>query len=363
MTGLIDRFSTRFVQVPLKEPIPHPFMGARTQFASMLLEVHTTDGCTGFGFATMESLRLVRAVEEIVRGLEPGIRGLDPARRSFIWERMRNLRVDLLHDGAANIALAAIDMALWDICGQRSGTPLWQMLGGYRDRVPVYASGTLWRHHDNDRLQRDAAELVRQGYKAMKLRLGGGRTLAEDALRARLVREAVGPGVSVMVDALWGSTPQQGVEMARMLGELGYAWLEEPVREGDFAGLAHVRETRALPIAAGERISRVQQVAQLVPCVDHAILDMVHLGGITPFVLAASVLEVANLPISSHSYSLINAHLIAALRTGAWVEHMDWWDELFIDPPIPRDGALDMGPAPGIGLRLDEAAVRRFEVR
>src|SRR5262249_30091372 len=161
---------------------PHPFMGARTQFASMLLEVHTSDGATGFGFATMESLRMVRAVEEIVLGLEPGIKGVDPARRAFIWERMRNLRVDLLHDGA-------IDMALWDICGKRSGTPVWQMLGGYRDKVPVYASGTLWRHHDNDRLQKDAAELVKQGYKAMKLRLGTVRPLKEDALRAKLVRE------------------------------------------------------------------------------------------------------------------------------------------------------------------------------
>lgn len=363
MTGLIDRFTTRFVQVPLKEPIPHPFMGARTQFASMLLEVHTTDGCTGFGFATMESLRMVRAVEEIVRGLESFIKGMDPARRSFIWERMRNLRVDLLHDGASNIALAAIDMALWDIGGQRSSMPVWQMLGGYSDQVPVYASGTLWRHHDNDRLQRDSADLVKQGYKGMKLRLGGTRSLAEDAVRARLVREAAGPNISLLVDALWGSTPQEGVQMARMLGDLGYAWLEEPVREGDLAGLAHVREARALPIAAGERLSRVQQMAALVPCVDHVILDMVHLGGITPFVLAASVAEIANLPISSHSYSLINCQLIAALRTGAWVEHMDWWDELFVDPPVPKNGVLHMSQAPGLGLKLDEPAIRRFLVR
>ena len=363
MAGVIERFTTRLVQVPLKEPIPHPFMGARTQFASMLLEVHTTDGCTGFGFATMESLRLVRAVEEIVLGLEPGVKGQDPARRAFIWERMRNLRVDLMHDGASNIALAAIDMALWDICGKRSNTPVWQMLGGYRDKVPVYASGTLWRHHDNDRLQMDAAALVKQGYKAMKLRLGGTRPLKDDAVRARLVREAAGPEASLLVDALWGLTPMQGVKMARMLGELDYAWLEEPVREGDFAGIAHVREARALPIAAGERISRVQQVAELIPCVDHAILDMVHLGGITPFQLAAAQLEVANLPISSHSYSVVNAHLIAALRTGAWVEHMDWWDELFVDPPTPKDGYLHMTDPPGLGLTLDEKAIKKFAVK
>jgi L-alanine-DL-glutamate epimerase-like enolase superfamily enzyme len=362
MTGVIEGFTTRVVQVPLREPIPHPFMGARTQFATLLLEVRSNDGCTGFGFATMESLRLVRAVQEIVLAMEPALKGLDPARRAFAFDRMWNLRVDLLHDGAGNIALSAIDTALWDLCGKRSGTPLWQMLGGYRDTVPVYASGTLWRHHDNDRLQRDAADLVRRGYRAMKLRLGGGRSLKDDALRAKLVREAVGPEVALMVDALWGLSPMHGVRMARMLGELDYAWLEEPVREGDFAGLAQVRAERALPIAAGERISRVQHLEQLIPCVDHAILDMVHLGGITPWQRAAAALETANLPISSHSYSVVNTHLIASLRTGAWVEHMDWWDELFVDPPQVVDGAVRMSRAPGLGLTLDEAAVRRLAV-
>lgn len=362
MAGTIDRFTTRVVQIPLKEPIPHPFMGARTQFATLILEVHTTDGVTGLGFATMESLRMVRAVEEIVRGLEPGLRGLDPARRAFVFDRMWNLRVDLLHDGASNIALAAIDTAIWDICGKRSDTPLWQMLGGYRDKVPAYASGTLWRHHDNDRLQRDAAALVKQGFKAMKLRLGTTRPFADEALRAKLVREAAGRDTTLLVDALWALSPMQGVKMAEMLGELEYGWLEEPVREGDFAGLAHVRATRALPIAAGERISRVQMLAELIPCIDHGILDMIHLGGITPCLRAAAALETVNLPISSHSYSFVNMHVIAALRTGAWVEHMDWWDELFVDPPQVVAGLITLPTAPGLGLALDEKAIARRAV-
>lgn len=253
-------------------------------------------------------------------------------------------------------------MALWDICGKQAGQPLWKLLGGFRDQQPVYASWTLWRHQDNDRLQSEAAMLVQRGHRSMKLRLGGGRTLAQDQERAALVREVVGPDVAIQVDALWGLTATEGVRMARMLGELGYAWLEEPVREGDFAGLAQVRAAQALPIAAGERTSRVALLKDLIPSVDHVILDAHHLGGITPWMKAALELETLNLPISTHSHPFVHMHLLASVRTGAWVEYMPWWDALFLDPPQPRDGAFHLGDAPGLGLEIDEAAVKRFAV-
>ncbi len=362
MSCLIERITTRVVSVPLAEPIVNPFLGSRTQFATLLVQVHTSDGLVGLGYASIESVRMVKAVNEIVRDLEQLIKGTDALRRAFIYERMWRSTVDLLHDGAVNLALAAIDVALWDICGKQAGQPLWKLLGGFRDKQPVYASWTLWRHQDNDTLQSEAAMLVERGHRAMKLRLGGGRKLSEDRERAALVRKVVGPDVAILVDALWGSTATEGVAMARMLGELDYAWLEEPVREGDFGGLAHVRAAQALPIAAGERISRTALLNDMLPAVDHVILDAHHLGGVTPWMKAATIVETHNLPISTHSHPLVHMHLLASVRTGAWVEYMPWWDVLFSNPPQPRDGALPLGDAPGLGLELDEDAIRRFAV-
>ena len=359
----IDRIVTRFVSVPLPDPILHPFLGARTKFSSLLVEVHTTDGLSGFGYASIESVRLVSAINEIVRDLAPLLRGLDATRSELVWERMYNLTVDILHDGAANLAMTAIDTALWDIAGKRANMPLWKMLGGYRDKVDAYASWTLWRHMSNEELESETRAVVEQGYRAMKLRLGGaGRTLAQDRVRAKIVRDAAGPDAVLLVDALWGMTATDGVAYARMLSELGYAWFEEPVREGDFTGLARVRDAQALPIAGGERISRVQNVAALLPCVDHAILDGHHLGGITPWLKAAAIVEAANMPISAHSHPLVHVHLLAAKRMGAWLEYMPWWDMLFVDPPQPRDGAIAMSGAPGLGLTLDARAVEKFAV-
>lgn len=358
----IQEIVTRLVQLPLPEPIRHPFMGQRTQFASLLVEVRTADGCHGIGYASLESVHMAGAVREVVRGLREHLLGQDALARALLHDRMWNLTVDLLHDGVSHLAMAAIDMALWDICGKQAGLPVWQLLGGYRDRVPAYASWTLWRHQSDGRLADEAAALVAQGYRAMKLRLGGGRPLAEDIRRAELVRRTVGPDVQIMVDALWGLTPMEGVRMARALAELDYFWLEEPVREGDFAGLRQVKAENALPIAAGERISRLAMIEQLVPAVDHAILDVSHLGGLTPSLKAAAVLDIHNLPVSTHAYSLISTHLLAGIRTGAWLEYMGWWSPLFEDAPEPVDGWIPMSRKPGLGLTIDEDLVRRHLV-
>lgn len=363
MTLAIDRITTKIVAVPLDEPIANPFLGDRTQFASLMVEVHTKDGATGFGYASIESARMVRAVECIIQDLEVLIRGMDPLRRSAVYETMWRATVDLLHDGAVNLALTAIDVALWDLGAKLANQPLWKYLGGFRDKQPVYASWQLWRHHDNDRWAKDAQKFVDSGYRAMKLRLGVTRSLAEDRVRAKLVRDIVGPDVALMVDALWGLSVNQGIRMAHMLGELDYAWLEEPVREGDFGGLAQVRAAQALPIAAGERISRYNQLKELMPGINHAILDAHHLGGITPWLRAAHLLESHNIPISAHSHPLTHMHLLASNRCGAWVEYMPWWDVLFEDPPQPINGVFEMSDKPGLGLTLNAANIKRFEIK
>jgi L-alanine-DL-glutamate epimerase-like enolase superfamily enzyme len=358
----ISHISTQLVALPLAEPIKHPFMGARTQKATLIVQVHTADGAVGFGYVSIESVRLVRAVQGIITELEPALKGQDVTRRNFLFERMWNMTVDLLHDGATNLALSAIDIALWDLAGKLAGMPLWRLLGGYRDEVPAYASWALWRHHDSARLEIDAAKIVEQGYKGMKLRMGS-RPYAEDMARARLVRETVGPDINIMVDALWSMTAIEAVKIARGLGELGYTWLEEPVREGDFAGLAKVRAEQALPIAAGERISRLAQIETLVPNIDHAILDVAHLGGITPWLKAANAIEGHNLPLSAHSHAHVHMHLLAAVRCGAWIEFMPWLDAIFVDPPTPKNGMLKLGEKPGLGLELDHAAIERYTVK
>lgn len=359
----IRRIETHLAATPLDPPIRHPFLGARTRFVSLVVLVEAGDGLTGFGYVTGESPRQMAAVGKIVEDLAERLTGEDALTRGRLYELMWNWTVDLLHEGAATLALAAIDIALWDIGAKHAGEPLWRMLGGHRRTVPAYASHSLWRHFSIDELQDAGAAIVAQGFDAMKLRLGG-RPIEEDVERAVALRRAVGPDVRIMTDALWGFRADEAIRLARRIAdsEADLYWFEEPVRDGDWDGLRRVRDQGLLTVAGGERVSSLRQVRDLAASVDHAILDVHHIGGITPWLKAAALLDIADLPISVHVAPEIQAPLVAAQRTGAWIEYMTWWDELFEAPLVCEGGRITLGDAPGLGLEVSRTALARLQI-
>lgn len=365
MNFSIERIETHLVATPLEPPIVHPFLGARTRFCSLVVLVHTKEGPSGFGYMTGESPRQMAAIRCIVEDLAERLvaERIDARRNAFIYDRMWNWTVDLLHEGAATLALATIDIALWDIKGKAAGEPLWRLLGGTRHSVPAYASESLWRHLSIAELEKAGADLVARGFDAMKLRLGN-RPIEEDVARAVALRRAVGRDVKVMTDVLWAMRSEEAIRLARALAasEADIFWFEEPVRDGDWEGLRRVRDQALTTVAAGERVSSLAQVHELARSVDHAILDVHHIGGITPWLKAAAILESADLPISVHIVPEVQAHLVASQRTGAWVEYMPWWDALYEEPLRAAGGCLTLSEKPGLGLEPSQRALLEFKV-
>jgi L-alanine-DL-glutamate epimerase-like enolase superfamily enzyme len=365
VTLFIERIETHLVATPLEPPIVHPFLGVRTRFCSLVVLVHTRGGPTGFGYMTAESPRQMAAIRCIVEDLAERLvaERVDARRHVFLYDRMWNWTVDLLHEGAATLALAAIDIALWDIKGKAAGEPLWRLLGGTRQSVPAYASESLWRHLEVAELEKAGADFLARGFDAMKLRLGN-RPVAEDVARAVALRRAVGPDVKIMTDVLWAMRADEAIRLARALGEseADIFWFEEPVRDGDWEGLRRVRDQALVTVAGGERVSSPAQVHELARSVDHAILDVHHIGGITPWLKAAAILEAADLPISVHIVPEVQAHLVASQRTGAWVEYMPWWDALYEEPLRAADGCLTLSEKPGLGLEPSRRALQELKV-
>lgn len=361
MSCTIEKIATHIVATKLADPIVHPYLGQRTRVVTMVVQVKTNDGCSGLGWVFGENVQQMASVAKIVQGLESFLKGGDPLRRELLYDKMWGLTVDLLHEGAATMALSAIDTALWDICGKKAGLPIWRLLGGTRDKVPAYMSTTLWRHMEIPELESAAAKILEKGFKAMKLRLGA-RPIEEDVARAAALRKFVGSDVAIMTDALWGFLPADAIKLARRLVEFDLYWLEEPVRDGDLKGLARVRDVELMPIAGGERLSTPAHIGQLLPAIDHAILDVQHIGGVTPWLKAAAMVDSANLPISSHGAQEIQVHLLGGIRTGAWIEYLDWWDDLFDVPLQPKNGILHLNEQPGFGVDIPDRTFARLAV-
>lgn len=362
MTVTVARFATRYLTVPYDEPVKHAYLGERTKHALLVFNLHASDGTVGNSYIAVENTRQMLAVDHIIHSLAPYLTGLDVLRREVIYNRMWGLTVDLLHDGAVNLALSAIDIALWDIAGKLANMPVWKMLGGARDKVAVYASQSLWRHHDAARVAREGAKLVEAGHTAMKLRLGG-RPLAEDVERARALRQAVGPAVTILTDALWGFQPADALRLAERIAEFDIAWFEEPVREGNWEGFARVRERCVLPLAGGERISRIADLPRMLPLVDHLILDVFHLGGITPWLQAAALAAAHDKPLAAHVGHEFNLQLLAAVPTGRWIEYTPRREVIFQDLPRPREGYIEPGNRPGLGIEFDPDALDFYAAR
>ena len=187
--------------------------------------------------------------------------------------------------GIFTLALSAIDVALWDIKGKALDQPLWKLLGGHRDRVPTYASGSLRRGLSDEQAQRAARALLQKGFRQMKtlMALPGSPTPAEEVRRVRVVREAIGPDITLMCDINQRWRPEQAIDIGRRVEDVNLFWLEDVTTADDFDGLARVTAALRTPIAGGEYVWGIVPFRHMMEArsVDVPMVDLVRVGGIT----------------------------------------------------------------------------------
>jgi mandelate racemase len=260
-------------------------------------------------------------------------------------------------------AISGIDMAAWDALGQALGQPLVRLLGGAPRPVLAYNSKGLGIL-PLKALAKEAEELVAEGFRAVKLRLGRPEA-ADDLAALRAVKKAIGPGIALMVDFNQGLTVAQALERGRMIdAEGGVHWIEEPVRADDFAGNARVTREIATPIQIGENFMGPEQMAQALAAraCDYVMPDAQRIGGVTGWMRAAALAQAAGLEMSSHLFPEASSHLLAVTPTCHWLEYVDWADAVLEEPAQLRDGHVLVPERPGIGMRWDEKAVKRFQL-
>ena len=258
--------------------------------------------------------------------------------------------------------MAGLDIALWDALAQAAGLPLARLLGGTLDPVPAYNSNGLGLIPPETAGDEALELLAEGGFTALKVRVG--RDRAADDLRAvRRVRDAVGSDVTLVADYNQGLALGDALERCRALDAEGLTWIEEPLRYDDLDGHARLAHDISTPVMLGENFygPRAMLAAIQAQACDLVMPDLMRIGGVTGWLQAAALADSTGLPMSSHLYPEVSAHLLRVTPTRHWLEWQDWADPVLARPFEVRDGLLHPPDVPGTGLAWDEDAVARYQ--
>ena len=327
------------------------------------IKIQSEDGTTGIGYAGFTSSVMLKPLKVTIDELLELIINQDSERIDAITNNLYSIAGAGAPAGLLTRAIAGIDVALWDLKGKFLNQPIYKLLGGSHNKVRTYASGYLWRNFDLDRLQKKASELIEEGYDAMKFRMGGESSNAKEIERMKIMREAVGPEVTLMVDVNQGWDVNTSITIGRKLEEFDLYWLEDPVYHQDYAGLSRIAETLDLPIANGEYHYGIEPFKTLIDhkSVDIVLIDLLRAGGISQWMKIAHLAEINNMKVASHLATEVLLHCVAASKNGLWVEHMPWTFEMFEEEPIVKDGYMILPDGPGIGVNFNESALEKYK--
>lgn len=356
----VKTLRVRGVLAPMKRPLATAG-GMVSQAPLVLVDLECDDGTVGsayifcyHSFALSPTRRLVQEMGALVEG-----EALVPA---AIFAKLR-ARLRLLGpQGLAMMAMSGIDMAAWDAFAKSRERPLAQALGGELMPLPAYNSNGLGII-GADRAVEEARELVAEGFSAIKLRLGY-PDIRTDMDVAEAVRAAVGNDIRIMTDYNQCLTVAEAETRARRLAALDLEWIEEPVRFDDYAGNARVRKSSAIPIQIGENCWGVHDMQKALDAgsADLFMPDAAKIGGVTGWLAAAGLADGCGLPLSSHLYPEVSAHLLAITPTRHWLEYVDWAQPVLRHKLQPAAGRITAPDTPGIGVEWDEEAVARYLV-
>ena len=354
-------YQTGVVSVPREEGPLTGGIGSQAEFVT--IKVRTDNGIEGIGYSGFASSLMLKALKATVDALLEQLTGEDPRNTERINENLRAIAGGGAPSGLVTRAISGIDVALWDIKGKHSDQPIYKLLGGYQDQVPAYASGYLWRTYDLDRLATTAEKLVKQGFRAMKFRMGAEDTAVKEIARMKIMREAVGPDITLMLDINQGWDVNTAINIGRELAQYDLYWLEDPINHQDYQGLARVADNLITPVAAGEYHYGIEPFRTMLEnrSIDIVMVDLLRAGGITQWMKVAHMAEAYNLPVVSHLATEILGHGIAACPNGQWVEHMPWTFAMFTEEPLIKDGMMVMPSEPGLGLEFDEGNLVRYK--
>ncbi|MEU8799845.1 mandelate racemase/muconate lactonizing enzyme family protein [Spirillospora sp. NPDC048819] len=357
----VARIELSSVTLPLAAPVSDAkvLTGRQrpmTEVVFLFAEIGTEDGHEGIGFGYSKRAggpgQFAHAAE-----VAPALIGEDPSDIGRIWTKLAWAGASAGRSGLATQAIAAIDIALWDLKARRAGLPLAKLLGAHRDSVRCYDTSGGFLNAPLEEVLDNAAASAAAGIGGVKIKVGH-PDHAEDMRRVTAVRERLGDAFPLMVDANQQWDRASALRMGRALDAFDLTWIEEPLDAYDAEGHAALARALDTPIATGEMLTSVAEHCELIDKGAADILqpDAPRIGGITNFLRLAALADHRRLRLAPHFAMEIHLHLAAAYPSEPWVEHFDWLEPLFNERLTIRDGRMHVPSRPGLGITLSDRA-------
>lgn len=354
-----ERVTVRAVAIPLRRPVVAK-VGTYPEWPFILIDVHTKEGVIGRSYLEPYLKNAVRYVGPMIQDMADLFKGRTLAPLDMYRDVIGTMHL-LGRQGVSVIAAAGLDMAIWDALAKAAGLPLAAMLGGSVGKIRTYNTNGLWLI-PHEKLAEEARSLVEEGnFSAIKIRLG--RPQLEDDIKAiDSVRQAVGQHIQLMSDFNQGQTLQDALLRMHGLDDQGLYWFEEPVVFDNYAQSAQLARELKTPISIGENIYGPRSFFDAVQAkaADVYMPDLMRIGGVTGWMRAAAIAGAAGLPLSSHLYPEVSAHLLRASESADWLEYRDWGNPIIAEPFQVTDGHAIVPDRLGNGIEWDEAAVKKY---
>jgi len=371
----------RVVATPLNVPVTLDAAGIekKTSLSVCLVDIETDEGLVGHGFTAITEEEVVASIVNDVAS--SALIGEDPLAHERIWERLYWLLSPRGQTGYASHAIAAIDVALWDLKGKFFSKPVWSLLGGARSKVPVYTTFGFGAY-SRDELAAAAKWWQGRGHKRLKMVVGHHalqrrdeprpleEVIAEDVRRVRAVRDALGEEADLHVDANCSLDSFHAARLARALEEFDLSFFEEPVKDNDIGALKDLKGKTSIPLAAGQNEGLAWRFRDFMVarCIDLVQPNVVISGGFTQCLKIAGMASAFNLPMANGgAWAHHNMHLHGGLANGGLVEYhypaVKVCEAIFGALPAPVDGWLELPQAPGLGFEPRTDLVKELAKR
>ena len=349
-------------RVPLETVLTDSTHGEMSDFGLIVVHLVDESGRVGLGYTYTPNAIGASAVWKIIESdLAPLLQHVDPDAIDAIWQKMWWHLHFVGRGGMASFAMAAVDIALWDLRGHRESLALWRLLGGRDPEVPAYAGG-IDLYLPTESLLSQAKDFLGQGFRAIKMKVGRQQIL-EDVERVQAMRNLLGPNFPLMADANMGWSIDQAIKAVDALSQFDLYWLEEPLIPEDLEGHERLGRESRIPIATGENLHSVHEFEHLINYghVDFPEPDAATLGGITPWMRVAELAQSKGLPVTSHGIHDVHVHLLAGISNASYLEVHGFGLERFIEQRIElKDGKAIAPDTPGHGVKLDLVKLKGY---